>query len=579
MLKPKSSRRPSGALAAAPGLPMVDDDGVVRATANPNDQEMTVSALAGALKRTVEDRFGYVRVRGEISNYRGPHSSGHAYFSLKDDAARIDAVIWKTSFARMKIKPEEGLEVIASGKITTFPGKSAYQIIIESLEPAGVGALMAAVEERRRRFAAEGLFDAARKRPIPFLPGVIGVITSPTGAVIRDILHRIAGRFPRHVVVWPVRVQGDTSAAEVARAVAGFNDLRVAGIPAPHVIIVARGGGSLEDLWSFNDEAIVRAVAASTIPIISAVGHETDWTLIDHVADLRAPTPTGAAELAVPVLLDLMGAIDRLEGRQTAAMLRLLEDRRLSLHGLSRLLPSGGDLLAGPRQRLDLAASRLPGGLRAGTDRRRILLVRIGGRLAAQAPRARVARVAQHLDALAHRMMRAEAGLLGDRQRRLKTAGDRLAAAFAARLRLAREVASARQTRVSGLDARMRLAMVAASQRRTARLASVSQLLTGLGYRSVLARGFVLVRDAAGQTMRSASALAPTDLILLEFADGQARAQVIDTDVVEAAADPAVPSSSARRTKAGPKSSATSVPKATTKLPRTPLSTKQGSLF
>ena len=248
-----------------------------------NLAEYSVSELSGSIKRTVEQAFDQVRVRGEISGYRGPHSSGHAYFSLKDDRARIDAVIWKGSFSRLRFKPEEGMEVIATGKITTFPGSSKYQIVIEALEPAGAGALMALLEERRRKLAAEGLFDAERKRPLPFLPRVIGVVTSPTGAVIRDILHRIADRFPVHVIVWPVKVQGEGSGQEVAAAIEGFNAFEPGGpMPRPDVLIVARGGGSLEDLWSFNDEIVVRAAAASAIPLISAVGHETDWTLIDR---------------------------------------------------------------------------------------------------------------------------------------------------------------------------------------------------------------------------------------------------------------------------------------------------------
>ncbi|MGB6326772.1 MAG: exodeoxyribonuclease VII large subunit, partial [Methylocella sp.] len=271
-----------------------------------NAPELSVSELSAALKRTVEDRFGFVRVRGEISNYRGPHSSGHVYFCLKDQSARIDAVIWKGVFAKLRTKPREGLEVVATGKVTTYPGKSTYQIIVEALELAGIGALMALVEERRRKLAAEGLFDEARKRPLPFLPACIGVVTSPTGAVIRDILHRIAERFPRHVVVWPVRVQGETSAAEIAAAIDGLNALPEHGpLRRPDVIIVARGGGSLEDLWSFNEEIVVRAAARSLVPLIAAVGHETDWTLIDHAADLRAPTPTAAAEKAVPVRSEL----------------------------------------------------------------------------------------------------------------------------------------------------------------------------------------------------------------------------------------------------------------------------------
>src|SRR4051794_7953606 len=294
-----------------------------------NAPEWSVTDLAGALKRTLEESFGYVRLRGEISGYRGPHSSGHAYFCIKDQNARIDAVVWKGTFSRLRFKPEEGLEVIATGRITTFPGKSTYQIVVESLEPAGAGALMALLEERRRKLTAEGLFEAARKRRLPYLPRVVGVITSPTGAVIRDILHRLADRFPRHVLVWPVRVQGETCAEEVAAAIRGFNALSLNGpIPRPHVIIVARGGGSLEDLLGFNEESVARAAAASAIPLVSAVGHETDWTLIDHAADVRAPTPTGAAEIVVPVFADLLRGLNELSLRHRECMLRGLERRR-----------------------------------------------------------------------------------------------------------------------------------------------------------------------------------------------------------------------------------------------------------
>src|SRR5215475_6790857 len=276
-----------------------------------NIPEWTVSELSAALRKTVEDAFGYVRVRGEISGYKGPHSSGHCYFTLKDEGARIDAVIWRSAFARMRLKPEEGLEVFVTGRLTTYPGKSAYQIVIETLEPAGLGALMALIEERKRKLAAEGLFDAARKQLLPFLPELIGVITSPTGAVIRDILHRLADRFPRHVMVWPVKVQGDGSAEQVAAAIRGFNALPEAGrVRRPDLLIVARGGGSLEDLWSFNEEIVVRAAAESMIPLISAVGHETDVTLIDFASDKRCPTPTAAAECAVPVRVDLLAQID-----------------------------------------------------------------------------------------------------------------------------------------------------------------------------------------------------------------------------------------------------------------------------
>ena len=305
-----------------------------------NAPEITVSELASALKRAIEDRFGYVRVRGEISGFRGRHSSGHAYFCLKDAGARIDAVIWRTTLQRIRLKPEEGLEVVATGRLTTFPGKSTYQIVIDALELAGIGALMALLEARRRKLAEEGLFDAARKRKVPFLPRVVGVVTSPTGAVIRDILHRLADRFPVRVVVWPVRVQGETSAAEVAAAIDGFNALSLDGTPPrPDVLIVPRGGGSLEDLMSFNDEAVVRAVARSAIPLIAAVGHETDWTLLDHAADVRAPTPTAAAEFAAPVRTELLAAIVELDARRRGAILRFSHRLRSELRALARALP------------------------------------------------------------------------------------------------------------------------------------------------------------------------------------------------------------------------------------------------
>src|SRR6202790_4785517 len=297
-----------------------------------NTVEWTVSELSAAVKRSIEDAYGFVRVRGEISGFRGAHSSGHCYFSLKDESAKIEAVIWKGTVARMRIKPEEGLEVIVSGRLTTYPGQSKYQIVVETLEPAGLGALMALLEERKKKLTAEGLFDAARKQLLPFLPKVIGVVTSPTGAVIRDSLHRLAGGFARHVVVWPVRVQGEGSAEQVATAIRGFNALPAAGpIARPDLIIVARGGGSLEDLWSFNEESVVRAAAESMIPLISAVGHETDVTLIDFAADKRAPTPSAAAEMAVPVRADLLLEIDSLARRAIACWQRGQEGRRNEL--------------------------------------------------------------------------------------------------------------------------------------------------------------------------------------------------------------------------------------------------------
>src|SRR3954462_5479565 len=293
-----------------------------------NAPEFTVSELSSALKRTVEDAYGHVRVRGEISGFRGPHSSGHCYFALKDESAKIEAVIWRTTHARMRFRPQEGLEVIATGKLTTYPGSSKYQIVIEALEPAGIGALMALMEARKKKLAAEGLFDEARKQLLPWLPEVIGVVTSPTGAVIRDILHRLSDRFPRRVLLWPVAVQGEGAAAQIAAAIEGFNALPPGGaVPRPDLLIVARGGGSLEDLMAFNEEIVVRAAAASAIPLISAVGHETDNTLIDHAADRRAPTPTAAAEMAVPVRLDLVAELSGKTARLSGGLARLFSER------------------------------------------------------------------------------------------------------------------------------------------------------------------------------------------------------------------------------------------------------------
>ena len=338
------------------------------AEALPNAPEFTVTELSSALKRSVEDQFGHVRVRGEITGFRGPHSSGHCYFALKDESAKIEAVIWKGVHLRMRFKPQEGLEVIATGKLTTYPNSSKYQIVVEALEPAGIGALMALMEERKKKLAAEGLFEAARKQLLPWLPEVIGVVTSPTGAVIRDILHRLEDRFPRHVLVWPVKVQGDGSAEQVAAAIRGFNALPEGGpIPRPDVLIVARGGGSLEDLWSFNEEIVVRAAAESMIPLISAVGHETDVTLIDFAADKRAPTPTAAAEMAVPVRSELMQEVASLARRVSVCWQRGLESRRNELRAAARALPGASELLAIPRQRLDSAASTLPRALKTNT--------------------------------------------------------------------------------------------------------------------------------------------------------------------------------------------------------------------
>ena len=324
-----------------------------------NLAEYTVTELAFALKRTVEEAYGLVRVRGELSGFKRA-ASGHLYFALKDEKALIDAVAWRGSVPKLAFEPADGLEVICTGRLTTYPGRSKYQLVVERIEPAGVGALMALLEERRRLLTAEGLFDQARKRPLPFLPEVIGVVTSPTGAVIRDILHRVADRFPVRVLVWPVLVQGEGAAEQIAAAIRGFGALPMGGaVPRPDVLIVARGGGSIEDLWAFNEEAVVRAAAASPIPLISAVGHETDTTLIDHAADRRAPTPTAAAEMAVPVRRDLLLQQSDLDGRLHHAVARRLDQLAQRLDGLARGLPRPEMVLGMAAQRLDDLGERL----------------------------------------------------------------------------------------------------------------------------------------------------------------------------------------------------------------------------
>ncbi|MBP2559693.1 exodeoxyribonuclease VII large subunit [Neorhizobium galegae] len=498
-----------------------------------NLTEFSVSELSGSIKRTVENAFDHVRVRGEISGYRGQHSSGHAYFSLKDDRARIDAVIWKGSFPRIKFRPEEGMEVIATGKITTFPGSSKYQIVIENLEPAGAGALMALLEERRRRLGAEGLFDQSRKRPLPFLPQVIGVVTSPTGAVIRDILHRISDRFPVHVIVWPVKVQGEGSGDEVAAAIRGFNAMAPGGpIRRPDVLIVARGGGSLEDLWSFNDEAVVRAAAESQIPLISAVGHETDWTLIDHAADVRAPTPTGAAEIAVPVKADMQAQVANLAARLRGAASRQMDLRRQSVRALVRALPSIDQLLALPRRRFDEAAAGLGRGLERTT-----VVKRRGFERASSGLRLDLLtnRLAQHRQVLADRLMR------GDRclERQLLKENNRVAKAGASLSALPARLLGQLQRERQHLASMTRHADTAISHALTRGRAAITaqdRVLQSLSYKNVLKRGFAVVRGADDQPLTRAAGIGEGLAISVEFADGRIAA------VTGEGGDPAVPS-------------------------------------
>ncbi|WP_309083369.1 exodeoxyribonuclease VII large subunit [Chelativorans sp.] len=478
-----------------------------------NVAEYSVSEISLALKRTVEDAFGHVRVRGEISGFRGAHASGHCYFTLKDDRARIEAVIWKMTFAKLRFPPQEGLEVIATGRLTTYPGSSKYQIVIDNLEPAGAGALMALLEERKKRLAAEGIFADSRKKRLPFMPCVIGVVTSPTGAVIRDIIHRIADRFPVHVLVWPVRVQGETTGTEVAAAVSGFNSLASRGpVPRPDVLIVARGGGSLEDLWGFNDEAVVRAVAASEIPVISAVGHETDWTLIDLAADRRAPTPTGAAEMAVPVKAELEANLARLSARLKGAISRDLDRRRQTARSISRALPAPDQLFALPRRRFDEAAGRLVRALHMATHRKRLRFD--GLRLSIATLDRRIGEARRQATQCGGRLPVVYLGLVRHRRSRF----DRDAARVTRRVPLQRiaslgerlKAAMGRKDRAVSL----RLERARSAYEQTARLAE------SLSYKSVLERGFALVRDGGDQPVKRAAGILPGEALRLQFADG-----------------------------------------------------------
>jgi exodeoxyribonuclease VII large subunit len=471
-----------------------------RSTAGSNVVEMTVSELSGGIKKTLENTFGYVRLRGEISGYRGPHASGHCYFGLKDEKSKIEAVIWRGVYSSLRFKPQEGLEVIATGKVTTFPGSSKYQIVVESLEPAGAGALMALLEERKKKLGAEGLFDEARKQLLPHLPSVIGIVTSPTGAVIRDMLHGFNERFPAHVLVWPVRVQGETCAAEVAAAIRGFNALPPNGkIPRPDVLIVARGGGSLEDLWGFNEEIVVRAAAESEIPLISAVGHETDWTLIDLAADARAPTPTKAAEWAVPKYSELLDASVKFGDRLRVGLRRLLENNRSALRAANRGLPRAQDLVALPRQRFDASSQRLGRALAANSNAHARRLARI-------APRLQARLLSQRLEAA---------------DKRLHIATQRGSAALA-------RVAGQRRTRLERTSGRLTPGLIRNRvDRWRALLQAQGNMLASLSYQSVLRRGFALVRDANGRAVRQAEGLSAGMRLDIELADGRVAAETI----------------------------------------------------
>ena len=453
-----------------------------------NAKAYSVSELAFALKRTLEDAYGFVRLRGELSKVTH-HSNGHVYLTIKDERAAIDGVVWKGAVKNLSIRPQQGMEVVVTGKITTYPAGSRYQMVIETMEAAGVGALLAQLERLKAKLHGEGLFEQARKRPLPTMPAVVGVITSPTGAVVRDILHRIRDRWPCRVIVWPVVVQGDAAAGQVANAIARFNAMAADGpVPRPDVLIVARGGGSVEDLWAFNDEALARAVAAGTIPLISAVGHETDTTLIDFVSDRRAPTPTAAAEMATPVLAELKAYIGDLSGRLHRCGGRTVEDRRGRVEHAGRALARVPDLVEMAAQRFNLASSRLGAGLSRNVAAHHTDLVRVSSRLSP--------------------------GLL---QRPQQVHADRLAR----------------------LVLRLKPAMERGLDRTAERLSSLAKLYASVDPSAPLKRGFARVHRPDGSLVREGASLVSGEGVKLVFAD-QSREATID-GTPSAPPPPAVP--------------------------------------
>ncbi len=435
-----------------------------------NAPEFSVSEISGAVKRMIEGEFSHVRIRGEIGRVNR-YASGHIYYDLKDENAVLNAVTWKGQASKLSVQPEEGMEVVAVGKLTSFPKQSKYQMNVMELRVAGVGALMAMLEKRKKALAGEGLFDQARKRPIPYLPEVIGVVTSPSGAVIRDILHRLRDRFPRKVLIWPVAVQGERCAPEVTRAIEGFNAMKAGGaMPRPDLIIVARGGGSIEDLWGFNEESVVRAAAASDIPLISAVGHETDTTLIDYASDQRAPTPTAAAELAVPVRIELAAWLAGMEERRVRALANGIAQRGQRLRDLSRAMPSPVDLVAMQGQRLDMITARLPRALQAAAQGKRVQLAERSAALRPQALQQMIVQKQQVLQRVA-----SDLAIVPIRQME--------------RLR----------DRVGGL----------------------ARLLETLGYTATLERGFAVVRNSGGSILSTVKAAKGAGVLDIEFKDGR----------------------------------------------------------
>lgn len=478
-----------------------------------NAPEFSVSEISSALRKVIEGEFGRVRIRGEVGRVF-PARSGHLYFDIKDDRNVLACVTWKGQLGRLTARPEEGMEVVATGKLTTFGSQSKYQLNVEDIAPAGEGALMAMLEKRKKQLASEGLFEESRKKKLPLLPGVIGVVTSPSGAVIRDILHRLRERFPREVVVWPVAVQGRECAPQVSAAIAGFNRLPAGGaVPRPDLIIVARGGGSIEDLWGFNEETVARAVAASEIPVISAVGHETDTTLIDYVSDRRAPTPTAAAEIAVPVRLELQAWMDSTGARMTRALSVAVERRSQRLRDLQRAMPRSGPLLAGRQQRVDVADARLPGLVERAVADKRSRLAAAERLLHPGLLTARVRDASLRMSHLSSSVQVALGHSLQGCRQRLNRCGDRL------HPRSARQVVTQGRGRLAELDARFQVVGPRAVRRLQQQLASTDRLRESLGYQRTLERGFAVVR-ADDKVITTASEGATKPQIDIVFADG-----------------------------------------------------------
>ncbi len=482
-----------------------------------NQPELSITQISTLLKRTVEDAFGYVRIRGEVSSLKVVHS-GHVYFSLKDEKNTLAAVMWKGTATKIKFKPEDGMEVICTGKITTFGSQSKYQIVVETIEIAGEGALMALLEKRKQQFIKEGLFDATHKKPIPYLPLTIGVVTSPTGAVIRDILHRLRDRFPVHVLLWPVKVQGTTAKDEIAHAIKGFNTLPENGtIPRPELIIVARGGGSIEDLWAFNEECVVRATAASHIPVISAVGHETDTTLIDFVSDKRAPTPTAAAEMAVPVRSELILTVIDYEKRLISRLTQLMQEKQNFLEALSRGITSPMHLINTHTQHLDNWTERLQHSLPNFIDQKQKDFSHLSSRLTPHLILRDIDRKSEHLKGLA-RALPTPAQQIARLEQQLQHLGNRLDQHYTQKIAQKEHALNVCDTRLSPALVTNKIATL------QSQLDLQAKLLESYHYKKVLDRGYALIWDDDNNIITSAQTLNEKQQFTIEHADGKTQA-------------------------------------------------------